>query len=348
VRHTRLVGLVICIGCGGGGGQTPPDVPDVPIDAPIDGPVIPSDEAPDCGGDPLLAHQGDLSLVVSAMRIEALDASFDLDGDGVPDNKMSAISSLAQSTISDGLTMGTYAVPIEIFDRGPDPDTCVKLAMYRGTCVGTCNFTDATQDTVTLDPTTIDAGGVPISRLRSMSTTASGALSAGLGFLVVRVPVTTDLELELPVLVQRVEGTLAANGLTAMKFGGTVQAFRLDAIPAPPNAQIGVMPGDTLLDEFFANLLGPLLALPKSSLVTGCRTADIDIDGDGLEAFCDSNPNDDIKRVDLCVDGDGTIIHDGDNGVARCVDAMVGGVRRFPDGISTAFTLDARPATISP
>jgi hypothetical protein len=244
--------------------------------------------------------------------------------------------------------MGTLAIPIEIFDRNADPDPCVKLALYTGTCVGTCNFSAATPDTVALDPTSIDGSGVPISRLRAMATSSSGTLSAGPGFLELLVPVTNGVELLLPITVTQVDGTLDSTGLTAFRFGGTLQAFRLAAIPSPSLPQLGTMPGDTLLDVFYVNLFGPLLGLPTSTVMAGCRTADIDLDGDGLEAFCDSDPNDNIKRVDLCIDGDGTIVHDGDNGVAHCVDAMLDGVPRFPDGISVAFAIDARSATISP
>ena len=55
----------------------------------------------------------------------------------------------------------------------------------------------------------------------------------------------------------------------------------------------------------------PLLALPKSTVLPSCRTADIDADGDGLEAFCDTTPDADPRHVDLCIDGDGTVIDDG-------------------------------------
>lgn len=345
-----LVAGLVGVGCGGGGATPPdappPDAPPVPIDAALM-PADPIVEGPDCGGHALIAHQGDLSLAVSALRVASLAESFDLDGDGQPDNKMSAIAALAQSQIDDGLKAGTLVVPIEIFDRGADPDPCVKLGWYGGSCVGACDLTDATADTVSLDPATIGAGGVPTSRLRAMATSATGDLSASPGFLLVTLPVTAGMTLVLPVGVQHVDGKLAGS-LTGMRIGGTMQAFQLDRILAPQSTQIGTMPGDTLLDIFFANLFGPLVALPLSTAMAGCRTADIDIDGDGLESFCDSNPNDEIKRVDTCIDGDGTIVHDGDDGVASCTDAMVGGVRRFPDGISVGLVLDAKPVTIAP
>src|SRR5690349_2121976 len=139
----RAVLVVVAVGCGGGGGGIDArQVPDAAADGPvidarvidamvmIDGGVPVIGEAPDCGGDALVARGGDVPLAVSALSIPSLGESFDLDSDGDPDNKMAAVSSLAQSTIDDGLAAGTYVLPIEIFDRDADPDACVKLAMY--------------------------------------------------------------------------------------------------------------------------------------------------------------------------------------------------------------------------
>jgi hypothetical protein len=342
----RTLPLLFVAACGAGG-QTPP------IDAPPDGPPpISIDEAADCGGDALVPRQGDAQLIASRLVVSDLASGFDLDADGQPDNKLSALASLAASSIQDGLVAGTYVVPIEIFDRGGDPDACVKLALYRGICSGTCNFTDATRDTVTLDATSFDGSGAPISRMRSMATDAGGELSAEPGILVITVPGgSSGLDFNFPIGVQQVTGTLAGPGLAGLvrfRVGGTMQAFRLDSVPAPQSPDLGTMPGDTLLDISFANLIGPLLALPKSAVLSTCRTGDIDIDRDGLESFCDSNPDDEIKRVDTCIDGDGTVVRDGDNGVARCTDAMIGPTRRFPDGISAAIELDAIAVTIAP
>jgi hypothetical protein len=122
-----------------------------------------------------------------------------------------------------------------------------------------------------------------------------------------------------------------------------IDAKTADTIRGLDVAQIGLTPDNSLLDATFANLLGPLLALPKADanvlkMFPGCRTPDIDVDGDGLEAFCDSNPNDDMKVVDTCVDGDGTVIHDTlnpDGTVAmHCAQALKDGKPRFVDGIS--------------
>jgi hypothetical protein len=342
VRSIWLVSMVVVVGCGEGG-QSPG--PDAPPDA---APPIRVDEAADCGGRALVARAGDQQLIVTRLEILTIGDSFDLDNDGDQDNKLSAMASLAQSSIDDGLTMGTYAVPIEIFDRTGDPDACVKLALYRGACSGTCNFTDGAPDTVTLDAASFETSGDPRSRMRAMSTDSSGVLRADPGVLLILVPTGGAGELVFPISVQRISGLLGSTGLTGFRIGGVMQPFRMDATPVPPNEQIGVVPGDTLLDMTFANLLGPLLALPKSLFDAACRTADIDIDLDGLESFCDSDPDDAVKRVDTCIDGDGTIVRDGDDGLASCTDAMIGGVRRFPDGVSAALELDASAVTFAP
>ena len=244
-------------------------------------------------------HQGDLSLVVSALAILPLGTSYDLDGDGDPDNKVAAIGSISQSYIDDGLAAGTMVLPVEIFDRDPDPDACVKLGLYTGACATPgCDLTDATPDTVTIDPTSLGAGDVPLSRLRSMSTTAAGAVTALRGVIRLDIPINEIDHLPMPITVQYADGMFTATGptaqLTGLRFGGTMQAFRLETVEMPVIEEIGVMPGDTMLDGIFANLLGPLLALPQSPFQTGCRTADIDLDDDGLESFCDSDPDDAI------------------------------------------------------
>ena len=108
--------------------------------------------------------------------------------------------------------------------------------------------------------------------------------------------------------------------------------------------QIMLTPEQSLLDATFANILGSLLALPKANKTIlkdypDCRTPDIDVDGDGLEAFCDSDPNDMVKEVDTCIDGDGKVYHDEKdaNGVVtkQCTEFTDSkGKPLFVDGIS--------------
>jgi hypothetical protein len=358
------VGMLIVAGCGGGGGAADAPRADAPsvdasadasvdatVDATVDAAEVgPVEEAPDCGGDLLVARGGDLALAVSALRIPGLGESFDLDGDGDPDNKLSAVASLAQSSIDDGLADGTYVLPIEIFDRDADPDGCVKLALYRGDCAtASCDMTDGTADTVELDPEWYASDGTPSSRLRAMRTDAAGALTtAGPGYLLVPLPLSEGIPLLIPITVQVVEGQLTGTALVDLELGGIMQPSRLDRVAMPPIPDIGVVPGDTFLDALYANLLGPLLALPMSPHMTGCRTADIDVDDDGLESFCDTDPDDDVHRVDLCIDGDGTVVTDGPGGDPSCTDAVVAGVAQFPDGVSVALELSASPAVIAP
>jgi hypothetical protein len=350
--------IVIAVaGCGDDGPSSTVDAP--PDDAPVDATAIDAridsatpvvvGEPPDCGGDPLVARGGDLSLVVSSMVIATLDEGYDLDNDAMPDNKLAAIASLSQTAIADALVAGTLVVPVEIFDRGANPDACVKLGLYAGACVGPCDLTDATPDTVTIDPASLGTGDVPISRLRSMSTDAAGTITSLGGFLQVSIPITDAITMALPITVVHAGGILGATTVSGFRYGGTMQAHRLDEIAAPIIEEIGTGPGDTELDMFFANLLGPLVALPRSmdpSAPMGCRTPDIDNDGDGLESFCDTNPDDAEKRVDMCIDGDGTVIMDGDDLLPDCTQHTIGGVPRFTDGISGALVFSTSPATI--
>src|SRR5690606_8765676 len=145
----------------------------------------------------------------------------------------------------------------------------------------------------------------------------------------------------------QIEATLAADGSTMNgRLGGVIDALTADTIRGLDVEQIGLTPENSLLDATFANLLGPLLALPKASeAVTkkypGCRTPDIDVDGDGLEAFCDTDPNDDDKSIDVCIDGDGTEIRD--TPTEQCTAAMKDGKPRFVDGISVELNFKTSP-----
>ena len=130
------------------------------------------------------------------------------------------------------------------------------------------------------------------------------------------------------------------------RLGGVIDAKTADVIRGLDVEMIGLKPEDSLLDAVFANLLGPILALPKATVAIqkkydGCRTPDIDVDRDGLESFCDSNVEDEVKTVDICIDGDGTEVQDvlaGDGTVMmHCTEAMAGTKERFVDGISVAL-----------
>lgn len=409
---------------------------------------------PECMGESITPYAGTFPQVISKLSIGSVEDGFDLDHDGKPDNKLAAVSSLAQSAIDDSFKNYDILIPIEYFDfASVAKDACVKFAIYLSDYVtdadgdgkdayvdgGDCNdhdanikpgvaevpddgidndcdgmadeddqnapcqtqpcmTDDADSDGVTvaagdcddhnadvfggtsphaeicgdgldndcdgvadrtddgagnstacspydaaadlpLDPLSLE-GGAPVISFTSGEVDASKKLTAGPSIFSVNIPVTDGITLDLRITGATIEATLADDGTTMNgRLGGVIDAKTADTVRGLNVDEIGLTPENSLLDATFANLLGPLLALPKANAdivkkYPGCRTPDIDVDGDGLEAFCDSDPNDDDKSVDICIDGDGTVIKDGDNGLAQCTEAMKNGKPRFVDGIS--------------
>ena len=197
---------------------------------------------------------------------------------------------------------------------------------------------------ITLDPLSFN-GTDPVIAFKSGAVDSSLNLLAGPSIFSVNIPVTDGITLDLQISGATIEATLSPDGTTMNgKLGGVLDAKTMDTVRGLNVSQIGLTPDDSLLDATFANLLGPLLALPKAASADiqkkypGCRTPDIDVDGDGLEAFCDSDPNDDNKTVDVCIDGDGTEIHDtlaADGTTIQCTTAVdSNGKFRFVDGVS--------------
>jgi hypothetical protein len=401
---------------------------------------------PECTGQAVEAFTGSHPQVISKLAIGSVEDGFDLDHDGKPDNKMAAVSSLAQESIDSSFKNYDILIPIEYFDFDTvAADTCVKFAIYiakyvtdtdddgdkafvhNGDCndkvaaikrgatedmndgidndcdgladedaqnapsnkgidddtdgqtiaQGDCNdhnntikkgaaeicgdgldndcdgVADRTEDgagnatacspfdsgkaDLTLDPLSL-SGNQPLIAFKDGTVDSSLKLVAGPSVFSVNIPVYEGLDLELRISGATIEGTLAADGTTMNgRLGGVIGSNTADTIRGLDVSQIGLTPENSLLDATFANLLGPLLALPKASMAIlkkypNCRTPDIDVDGDGLEAFCDSNLNDDDKSVDVCIDGDGTEIKDTD--ALECGLAMKDGKPRFVDGIS--------------
>lgn len=180
-------------------------------------------------------------------------------------------------------------------------------------------------------------------------TSEGGALTlnAGPSVFGVAIPVTDGITLDLKISGATIKADVVQEGTAIVlkngHLGGVIDAKTADTIRGLTVEQIGLLPENSLLDATFANLLGPLLALPKAKpeitkKYTGCRTPDIDVDGDGLEAFCDLDPNDEIKVVDICIDGDGTEVKDVLDGAGKvlmqCSEAQKAGKNRFVDGIS--------------
>lgn len=413
-----------------------------------DAPRVLFEPKPECSGATIMTYAGSHPQVISQLAIGSVEDGFDLDGDGKPDNKLAAVSSLAQSSIDDSFRSYDILIPIEYFDMpSVGQDDCVKFAIYLATYVvdndndgrdayvedGDCNdndplihrgmpeipgdgkdndcdgmadeneqnepnttdhadvdgdgqsvaegdcddhnalvkkgaveicgdgldndcdgvadrsedamgnviacspFESGKQD-LYLDPVSLDDNGSPLISFKDGTIDAANKLVAGPSIFSVNIPVTDGINLDLRITGAQIEATLEADGTTMNgRLGGVIDAKTADTIRGLDVEQIGLTPANSLLDATFANLLGPLLALPKAKAsilakYPGCRTPDIDVDGDGLEAFCDSDPNDDDKSVDVCIDGDGTEIRD--TPTEQCTEAMKDGKPRFVDGIS--------------
>ena len=430
--------LAFAVGCGGDGGS---------------GNIF--EEKPECTGEAITAYAGTQPQVISKLEIGAAADGFDLDGDGKPDNKLAAVSSIAKSAIDDSLAGYEIVIPIEFFDlQAAAKDTCVKFAIYLGDYVtdtdtdgkksfvekGDCNdhelsarpgnpelpanFRDddcdglADEDgqnvpsldtmdrdgdgqsmaqgdcddnlaavkmggveicgdgldndcdgvadrtggvtstacspfdvmaDIPLDPLSF-AGTVPVISFKEGVIEQKGAdlvLTAGPSIFSVNIPVTDGITLDLRITGAQIQAKVVDLGgrivLQGGRLGGVIDSKTADTIRGLEVEQIGLLPENSLLDATFANLLGPLLALPKAKPAIGekypgCRTPDIDVDQDGLEAYCDSNPDDEIKVVDKCIDGDGTEFSDAGN--MQCTEAMKGTKYRFVDGISVELNFE--------
>ena len=419
-------------------------------------------EKPECQGDAITAFAGMQPQVISKLEIGSAEDGFDLDHDGMPDNKLAAVASIAKSAIDDALNNYEIVIPIEFFDlQSAAPDQCVKFAIYLGAYVtdgdadgenplingGDCNDTDANikpgapevagnfvdddcdgladeddsnnpstdtadRDTdgqtiaagdcddnnaaikkgaaeicgdgldndcdgvadrtvngteiacspfsssaeIPLDPLSFASPGVPVIAFKDGVISDQGGtlqLDAGPSIFGVAIPVTDGITLDLKISGATIKANVTQVGdaivLTNGHLGGVIDGKTADTIRGLNVDQIGLTPDKSLLDATFANVLGALLALPKAKdnvikKYDGCRTPDIDVDQDGLEAFCDSNLDDADKSVDTCIDGNGTEFTDVRDGagtvIMQCSEALNGKKNRFVDGISVELNFE--------
>jgi hypothetical protein len=224
----------------------------------------------------------------------------------------------------------------------------------QGNAIACSPFEPGAQD-ITLDPLSFENGKPVIAFKDGVIENVDGKLKlfAGPSLFSVAVPVFDDVVLDLRITGAQIEADVVEEGgaivLKNARLGGVIDAKTADTIRGLEVDEIGLSPENSLLDAVFANILGPVLALPTApksitEKYDGCRTPDIDVDQDGLEAFCDADPDDDDKSVTVCIDGDGTEVMDvvaGDGTVTmQCTEATVDGKPRFVDGISVALKFE--------
>lgn len=268
----------------------------------------------------------------------------DADGDGVTiadgdcDDTLAAVKWGIPEVCGDGLDNNCDGSA----DWGEDASTTPPTPM--------CSPYDLLgPDTVVLDPLSFETDGSPVIAFHAGSTSLdAGALNleAGPSLFSVTIPVTGDLNLELRITGTTIYGEIIETGsdlgITAGRLGGVLDANSMDKVTGLEVDEIGLSPEDTLLDATYANLLGTIIGLPKPQ--DGCMAPDIDVDGDGIEMFCDMDFE---GTVELCIDGDGTMYYDDVATGKNCTEEIdEEGNLRFQDGISVEMNFEAVPVLL--
>jgi hypothetical protein len=279
------------------------------------------------------------------------DNTMDLDGDGL--------------TIADGDCDDTNPMVggrEEICGDGLDND-CDGRADYGVDAEGNpvCSPFDDTPDLIDLDPVAFNLDGSPVITFLAGEVRNEGGrllLEAGPSTFGIHIPIFGDISLELRITGATITGEMVMTpsgwAIQNGRLGGIIDVATADKIRGIEISEIGLEAENSLLDAVFANLLGSFLGLPLGAVTEygqNCRTPDIDVDFDGLETFCDSNPLDNVKAVDVCIDGDGTIVLDeldaAGNVTRHCTEAVDDkGKLRFVDGISTEFNFSTTPVIL--
>lgn len=277
--------------------------------------------------------------------------AMDLDGDG---------RSPADGDCDDTNPMVGGTGQAEICGDGLDNDCSGVADRGPGMPPSSCYPFDSTPDDLVIDPLSF-MNGAPVIKFDSGEVTSVGGklmLNAGPSLFAVTVPISGDLALTLKVTGTQIEAeVVTVDGHVVLRngrLGGVIDAQTADNLRGLEFEQIGLRPEDSLLDAIFANSLGLILALPAqpdTSMFPGCMSPDIDVDRDGLELYCDTNADgdDQTKVVDVCVDGDGTVIRDElvDGVVRHCTAALDSkGKPRFVDGISIELNFETAPANL--
>jgi hypothetical protein len=232
----------------------------------------------DADGKEAYLEKGDCNDKDAAIKpgaAEVADDKKDNDCDGLADEDDQNVPNMSSTTDGDGdeksiadgdcddTNMAVFKGKAEVCGDGLDND-CDGVADRTASDATICSPYSATTD-LYLDPLSLEAGG-PLISFKDGTIDASNKMVAGPSIFSVNIPVTDGINLDLKITGATIEATLSPDGTTMNgRLGGVIDAKTADTIRGLEVSQIGLTPENSLLDATFANLLGPLLALPKAS-----------------------------------------------------------------------------------
>jgi hypothetical protein len=197
----------------------------------------------------------------------------------------------------------------------------------------------------------IDPGATPLqpSLAFKEGSAKAGLFAAGPDQFTVTVPIQ-GRTLKLELTGSHIQMNLSDDGekthATGGLIGGVLEAVSLAKV-TNLNFSGVIKPDQSLFDAIFVGAVSAVLGLDSDD--DGHYLPDIDVDGDGLETFYNTNgplPSGSMV-VDTCKDGDGTIVMSTPD--TPCVFAKdAKGNYRFVDGLSAALKFTAVPARLDP
>ena len=346
----------------------PEDAARSPIDASAPPPDLGQDLAPIMAGcrtlrvptecspeQPIRPLAGSRAVVLSRLAFAPFDQGFDLNCDGLVDNKLAPLGAVANAQlVSSLMTTGDPLTAIELFGYQGADAACVKFAGYFAKYDCAKMPCDPFQAMPPL-PLHVHAAslpnGIPSSRLLD-GAVVGGVWSGDGGSFIFSIPLGGGMGQPMVPLIIHLTHVRAELPLSDGAAGTSIAAGTIggvwDVIDLSLTHAGGIFANGSLLDEVFVGPLGAILGLDSDQ--DGHYLPDIDVDGDGLETFWQTQPPPPGHKaqVDTCRDGDGTIVHNNWDGQGTpCVLAVDGaGKPRFVDGISAAFLVNAVPAKL--